>query len=248
MVGLWGLQTMGMMGMNKETRDVRTTGVSLRVWIVLIVLCLVNVAAHLIVMPSLPAQIPTHWGADGAVDGWGPRWMASALGALPLAFLAMFYVVPRIDPKGEAYRTSGKFYQGFVIAFTLIMCAIGWLCELTVWGIVPARGVVNVAVSTAIGLLFVGIGNYLPRVKQNYTMGVKTPWALADPDNWRRTQRFGGKCFVVMGLGMVLLGLVAPLFSDSMVVVGIVVLVMGGTAAMYAYSYLVWRNAKRRSL
>lgn len=55
--------------MNKETKDVRTTGVSLRVWIVLIVLCLVNVAAHLIVMPSLPAQIPTHWGADGAVDG-----------------------------------------------------------------------------------------------------------------------------------------------------------------------------------
>lgn len=248
MVGLWGLQTMGMMGMNKETRDVRATGVSLCVWIVLIVLCLVNVAAHLIVMPSLPAQIPTHWGADGAVDGWGPRWMASALGALPLAFLVMFYVVPRIDPKGEAYRTSGKFYQGFVIAFTLIMCAIGWLCELTVWGIIPARGVVNVAVSTAIGLLFVGIGNYLPRVKQNYTMGVKTPWALADPDNWRRTQRFGGKCFVVMGLGMVLLGLVAPLFSDSMVVVGIVVLVMGGAAAMYAYSYLVWRKAGRRSL
>lgn len=95
--------------MNKETRDARTTGVSLRVWIVLIVLCLVNVAAHLIVMPSLPAQIPTHWGADGSVNGWGPRWMASAHGALPLAFLAMFYVAPRIDPKGEAYRTSGKF-------------------------------------------------------------------------------------------------------------------------------------------
>ena len=119
--------------MNKEKRGARTTGVSLRVWIALIVLCLVNVAAHLIVMPSLPAQIPTHWGADGSVNGWGPRWMASAHGALPLAFLAMFYVVPRIDPKGEAYRTSGKFYQGFVIAFTLIMCAIGWLCELTVW-------------------------------------------------------------------------------------------------------------------
>ena len=43
-------------GINKETRGVRTTGVSLRVWIVLIVLCLVNVAAHLIVMPSLPRR------------------------------------------------------------------------------------------------------------------------------------------------------------------------------------------------
>ncbi len=233
--------------MSKAARSVRATGVSLRVWVALAVLCMVNVAAHLVVMPSLPVQIPMHWGADGSVNGWGPRWMASVLGALPLVFLMLFYVVPRIDPKGEAYRTSGKFYQGFVIAFTLFMCAVSWLCELTVWGIVPARGVVNVAVSVAAGLLFVGIGNYLPRVKQNYTMGIKTPWALADPDNWRRTQRFGGKCFVVMGIGMVLLGLVAPLFSDSAVVVGIIVLVMGGVAAMYLYSYLLWRKRVGRS-
>lgn len=233
--------------MNKAAKGVHDTGVSLRVWVALAVLCMVNVAAHLVVMPSLPAQIPTHWGADGSVNGWGPCWMASVFGTLPLVFLGMFYVVPRIDPKGEAYRKSGKFYQGFVIVFTLLMCTISWLCELTVWGIVPARGVVNVAVSVAAGLLFVGIGNYLPRVKQNYTMGIKTPWALADPDNWRRTQRFGGKCFVVMGIGMVLLGLVAPLFSDSAVVVGIIVLVMGGVAAMYFYSYLLWRKRVGRS-
>ena len=233
--------------MNKAAKGVRDTGVSLRVWVALAVLCMVNVTAHLVVMPSLPVQIPMHWGADGSVNGWGPRWMASVLGALPLVILMLFYVVPRIDPKGEAYRTSGKFYQGFVIAFTLFMCAVSWLCELTVWGIVPARGVVNVAVSVAAGLLFVGIGNYLPRVKQNYTMGIKTPWALADPDNWRRTQRFGGKCFVVMGIGMVLLGLVAPLFSDSAVVVGIIVLVMGCVAAMCLYSYLLWRKRMGRS-
>lgn len=96
--------------MNNENKGIHPTGVSSRVWIVLVALCVANVVAHLMVMPSLPAQIPTHWGANGAVDGWGPSWMASALGVLPLALLAMFCVVPRIDPKGEAYRTSGKFY------------------------------------------------------------------------------------------------------------------------------------------
>ena len=44
-------------------------------------------------------------------------------------------------------------------------------------------------ISGVVGLLFIGVGNYLPRVKQNYTLGIKTPWALADPENWRRTQR-----------------------------------------------------------
>lgn len=126
--------------MNNENKGIHATGVSSRAWAMLVVVCAINVAAHLWVMPSLPAQIPTHWGANGAVDGWGPSWMASALGALPLALLAMFRVVPRIDPKGEAYRTSGKFYQGFVIAFTLFMCAVSWLGELTVWGVVPAVG------------------------------------------------------------------------------------------------------------
>ena len=231
--------------MNNENKGIHATGISLRVWVALAVLCVVNVAAHLLVMPSLPAQIPTHWGANGAVDGWGPSWMASALGVLPLALLAMLYVVPSIDPKGEAYRTSGKFYQGFVIAFTVFMCAISWMGELTVWGVVPASGTVNLLISGAVGLLFIGMGNYLPRVKQNYTLGIKTPWALADPENWRRTQRFGGACFMVLGFGLIVMGIAGTALSNEIVAAVIAVLVLGSVGAMYAYSYLLWRKSQQ---
>ena len=231
--------------MNNENKGIHATGISLRVWVALAVLCVVNVAAHLLVMPSLPAQIPTHWGANGAVDGWGPSWMASALGALPLVLLALFYVVPRIDPKGEAYRTSGKFYQGFVIAFTVLMCVISWMGELTVWGVVPAAGAVNLLISGAVGLLFIGVGNYLPRVKQNYTLGIKTPWALADPENWRRTQRFGGACFMVLGFGLIVMGIAGTALSNEIVAAVIAVLVLGSVGAMYAYSYLLWRKSQQ---
>lgn len=71
-----------------------STGIPARVWVVLMLLCVLNVVAHLAAMPGLPERIPMHWGADGGVNGWGPRWMASVLGALPLTFLALFYVVP----------------------------------------------------------------------------------------------------------------------------------------------------------
>lgn len=231
--------------MNNENKGIHPTGVSSRVWIALVALCVANVVAHLIVMPSLPAQIPTHWGANGAVDGWGPSWMASALGVLPLVLLAMFCVVPRIDPKGEAYRTSGKFYQGLVIAFTLFMCAISWLGELTVWGVVPAVGLVNVLISGVVGLLFIGVGNYLPRVKQNYTLGIKTPWGLADPENWRRTQRFGGACFMVLGIGLIVMGVAGSVLSSEVVATVIAVLAFGSVGAVYVYSYLLWRKSQR---
>lgn len=231
--------------MNSENRGIHCTGVSPRVWVVLAALCVVNVAAHLLVMPSLPAQIPTHWGANGVVNDWGPSWMAPALGALPLVLLALFYVVPRIDPKGEAYRTSGGFYQGFVIAFTLFMCGISWLGELTVWGVMPAAGAVNLLVSGAVGLLFIGVGNYLPRVKQNYTLGIKTPWALSDPENWRRTQRFGGACFMVLGVGLIVMGVAGGALSSEVTAAVIAVLAFGSAGASYVYSYLLWRKSQR---
>ena len=188
--------------MNNENKGIHPTGVSSRVWIALVALCVANVVAHLMVMPSLPAQIPTHWGANGAVDGWGPSWMASALGALPLALLAMFRVV-------------------------------------------PAVGSVNVLISGVVGLLFIGVGNYLPRVKQNYTLGIKTPWALADPENWRRTQRFGGACFMVLGVGLIVMGVAGSVLSSEVVAAVIAVLAFGSVGAVYVYSYLLWRKSQR---
>lgn len=224
----------------------KNSGIPARVWAALIAVCVVNVAGHLAVLPSLPAQIPVHWGADGTVNGWGPSWTVAALGFLPLVLLATLWLVPRIDPKGAAYAKSGRFYLGFVIAFTVFMCGMTWLSELTVWGVVPQTGAVGIIVTTAIGVLFIGMGNYLPRVRQNYTMGVKTPWALADPENWRRTQRFGGKCFVVMGVGFIAFGFTASALPDGAAAAGIAAIALIPMAAMYLYSYLIWRKAGGR--
>ncbi len=224
----------------------KNSGIPARVWAALIAVCVANVAGHLAVLPSLPAQIPVHWGADGTVNGWGPSWTVAALGFLPLVLLATLWLVPRIDPKGAAYAKSGRFYLGFVIAFTVFMCGMTWLSELTVWGVVPQTGAVGIIVTTAIGVLFIGMGNYLPRVRQNYTMGVKTPWALADPENWRRTQRFGGKCFVVMGVGFIAFGFTASALPDGAAAAGIAAIALIPMVAMYLYSYLIWRKAGGR--
>ena len=110
---------------------------------------------------------------------------------------------------------------------------------------VPAVGSVNVLISGAVGLLFIGVGNYLPRVKQNYTLGIKTPWALADPENWRRTQRFGGACFMVLGVGLIVMGVAGSVLSSEVVAAMIAVLAFGSVGVVYVYSYLLWRKSQR---
>ena len=77
-------------------------------------------------------------------------------------------------------------------------------------------------------------------------MGAKTPWALADPENWRRTQRFGGKCFVVMGVGFIAFGFTASALPDGAAAAGIAAIALIPMAAMYLYSYLIWRKAGGR--
>lgn len=208
---------------------------------VLAALCLVSLIAHLALFPALPEVVPTHFGASGEVNGWSDKRMALLLDALPLVFLGLFWLVPRIDPKGEAYAKSGRVYQGFVILFTLLMIAMTWTTEAAALGWLPSERAVGLAVPVLVGVMLLALGNYLPRVRQNYTFGIKTPWALEDAENWRRTQRFGGVCFMVCGFAFIAEGVM------DLGVIGLVAslaLTVAASVACCGYSYLLWRRSR----
>jgi len=52
----------------------------------------------------------------------------------------------------------------------------------------------------AMGLMFIAIGNYMPQVKHNYFLGIRTPWTLASPEVWRKTHRLSGMLWAAAGL------------------------------------------------
>ena len=83
-------------------------------------------------------------------------------------------------------------------------------------------------------------------MKQNYTLGIKTPWALADPENWPPyVERFGGACFMVLGIGLIVMGVAGSVLSSEVVAAVIAVLAFGSVGAVYVYSYLLWRKSQR---
>ena len=79
-------------------------------WI-LTVVCVLNFAAHLYFYPSLPDIVPTHWGASGQVNGWGPKSTVLILAALPFAMLILFEVIRKIDPKHQNFEKFGKVWN-----------------------------------------------------------------------------------------------------------------------------------------
>ena len=55
--------------------------------------------------------------------------------------------------------------------------------------------------------MFIIIGNYLPKARQNYTIGIKIPWTLANEENWNRTHRLAGYLWMICGILMILISL-----------------------------------------
>lgn len=92
-----------------------------KLFAVLAAVCVVNFAAHLCFFPALPDVVPTHWGAGGEVNGWGPKWTVLLLAALPFVLLILFGIVRKIDPKHDNFAKFGKVWNIFVTLFTVFM-------------------------------------------------------------------------------------------------------------------------------
>ncbi|WP_415962883.1 SdpI family protein [Collinsella tanakaei] len=235
--------------MNKQNDTQRSASVkspvNRRVWIALGALCIVSFLGHLAFFPQLPDIVPTHWDAAGNVDGWSGRMATLGLDLLPLGLLALFYALPKIDPRGKAYERMGSFYTGLVTLFTVFLICMTWTTELTVFGIIPQNeSPIGIFTGVTVGIGLMLLGNYLPKVKRNYSFGCKTPWALDNDQNWRLTHRFGGVAMVLAGLVTVISGLFSHQMGGAAVVL-LLAAVIGSSLATYAYSYLVFRNGNK---
>ena len=81
------------------------------------------------------------------------------------------------------------------------------LGEFDFVNIVEAPDTATIArVSVALGALFVVLGNYMPKMRRNFFVGIRTPWTLADEDVWFRTHRLGGVLFVIGGVLLMVFG------------------------------------------
>ena len=160
-------------------------------------LTLLPIVAGLILWNRLPEQMPTHWGMDGQVDGWSGK--SFGVFGLPLILLAVHWLCALAtfyaDPKKQNH--SDKILH-LVLWITPVLSLL-----LHSFVYAAALGVkidINLIMPILYGLLFTVIGNYLPKCKQNYTIGIKIPWTLNSEENWTRTHRFAGRVFFVCGL------------------------------------------------
>ena len=149
---------------------------------------------------DLPDPMPTHWNFAGEPDSWGAKiWAAWLIPGLALLLTVLFPIISKIDPRHKNYEKFKKTWNGIQ---TAIIAFFGYLYGVMLYILVTqADGeLMGRFILAGIGLLFVILGNYMGKVRWNYFVGLKTPWALDDPEVWQKSQRFAGWFFVFGGL------------------------------------------------
>lgn len=160
---------------------------------------LVPVLVGLILWNQLPDTMVTHWGADGAADGQGSKAMAILLPGGILLLIHIFALMLTGLDKNIQEQTK----KAQAIIFWIIPCLSLFVYGL-IYGVALGMQLSVLRFLPALfGLLFLVLGNYLPKVKQNSTLGVKITWTLQNEENWVKTHRFTGKVWFVGGLVMI---------------------------------------------
>lgn len=190
----------------------------------------------LAVFGRLPAEVPTHWNLRGEADGWMARLPGAFIAPfIATAILALVHALPWIDPRRrnfERHRDDLALIANLIVLFCALLegltlgAALGWPVDV-------ASGLM-----AGLGLLLVGVGNYLPRIRSNWWIGVRTPWTLDSERVWRDTHRVAGRAFVAGGLLLVVAALLPETLREAASLAVLVPMVV----LPIAYSFLAWRR------
>lgn len=200
-----------------------------------IILISITLLAWVIAWPHLPNTIATHF-SGGTADGFSSKLtgMISMVGIMIGCYIFLNLLV-KIDPKKENYSKFPK---------ALMMINNGLLVVLFVGNIdIITNGLgynlfINRVPELLVGILFLIIGNYLPQCKPNFFVGMRNPWTLSNEEVWRKTHRFSGKVFVVLGLVMIVsIALPADWRSYMMFAMILIAVVLTN-----GYSYILYKK------
>lgn len=200
------------------------------------IVMLLPIVVGIILWDKLPEQVPTHFDAKGEVNGWSSRGFA--VFGMPLILLGsqiLMVCLTLADPKKK--NLNGKVFT--VILW--LMPVLSLFVHILTYGYALGYEMSIIKGCTLfMGFVFLMIGNYLPKCKQNYTIGYRLSWALNDEDNWNKTHRLAGFLWVLGGAIIMLSAL-----WESQVIMIVVLAILFVVPVIYSFLHYLKQGEKQ---
>ena len=173
-------------------------------WIITSLVTLLPILLGLLLWDKLPNQLPTHFGVDGAADGFsGKPFAVFGIPVMMLFFHIVIFFATRLDKQNRGHNEKVLNLVG------LIFPAMSIVSSVVIYSLALGKEPnLSMLLFPMLGLLFIAMGNWLPKIKQNSTLGIKIKWTLYNEENWNKTHRFAGFVWVIGGILFCLMGFV----------------------------------------
>jgi|SRR5579884_335695 len=209
----------------------------LLIWAIIAIQVIVAVYGFVV----LPDRVPIHWGANGEVNGYGPKWAGTFL--YPLMSIGIYVLVrglmaagPRLGGR-ETTAANLKLAKLIMVGILLFMLVVQLATTAAAMGISFDMSLVS---TLAISVLFIFLGNYMGKMQRNFWMGIRTPWTITNAVVWERTHRLGGWLFVAVGL----IGIVCS-FIPALRLWAVPGLIIAICIFLCIYSYVCYQQQTR---
>ena len=160
------------------------------------IVTLLPILIGILLWNKLPDSMATHFNFDNEADGYREKWFAVIIE--PFILLALHLIMAMIiaaDPRKK--NISSRVY-GITIwiipASSLALAVVIYPYNLGI------HFNISLFLGIFLGVIYIIVGNYLPKTRQNYTIGFKLPWTYANEENWNKTNRLSGVINIVIGI------------------------------------------------
>lgn len=199
---------------------------------------LASLAVGACLYSDVPEDMASHWNYEGQVDGYISRfWGVFLLPLVSAAMLALFLVLPKVDPLGKNIEKFRKYYDIFIVMMVAFMAYIYGLS--LAWN-VGYEFNMGLLVVPALGAIIYYSGILMENAKQNWFIGIRTPWTLSSDKVWDKTHKLAAKLFKVMGAAVLLF-----LFVPVQAMFLLATLMVLALVYVVVYSYLEYRKEKK---
>lgn len=205
--------------------------------IVVLIMLVAATLAGLLLWNRLPDQMASHWNVNDQVDGTMSKfWGVFILPLITLAMLALFLVIPSIDP---LKANIAQFREIFNVFIVLIVAFMIYIYALTLaWNLGYTSFKMSGAMLPAIGLLLIFAGFMMRQAKRNFFIGIRTPWTLSSDMVWKETHRIGAVLFMVSGA----LAFIGGFFGGMTAFWLMFIPIIGSTIFLLVYSYVLYQR------
>ena len=192
---------------------------------------LLPAAAGLLLWDKLPDMMNIHWNVSGQADGTAGK--AFAVFTMPLILLGLHWLCVFLTEITN--RKNDQTPKAMTLALWIVPVISNLSMSILFTSALGLEPNVSLMMMVPMGLLFMVMGNFMPKFRRNTTMGIKVKWTLADDENWNATHRFGGKLWFWGGLLILLLSLIP--FPWMILVDFIIIAVIAIVPVVYSWRF-----------